>query len=297
VKPPEIWTIDEFCEVPFDFPPFLMGNIIPQGGIGIFHGKRSHGKTQLALTLAVSLINGTPFLERYKCPYGRVTYVGLDMPVQEVQDRCKRILPKLQYPERFQIVASMDPINLPEMFFKGKQPEWVTDVTDFEPDLIIIDTLRKSHFLDENLNSTPGFVYAASRGLFGTHSTVTFLHHDRKTSESTRGAPQEERVAGAGAWVDNSDFAIHVGKRRDRVTVSFPRVRFCQDQPSIMCEFDPDTLLIRLKEDKKTAYDHAVEIQLKDPNLDYKGLVGKLMEDHDISQTQAYEAAKKATGK
>ena len=292
MKPPEVWTIDEFCEVPFDFPPFLMGNIIPQGGIGIFHGKRSHGKTQLAFTLAVSIINGAPFLGRYDCPFGRVTYVGLDMPVQEVQDRCQRLLPRLAYPERFQIVASMDPINLPEMFFKNKQPDWVSDITNFEPDLIIVDTLRKAHFLDENLNSTPGFVYAASRGLFGTHSTVLFLHHDRKTNESTRGAPQEERVAGAGAWVDNSDFAIHVGKRRERVTVSFPRVRFCQDQPSIQCEFEPDTLLIRVKEETKTAYDRAVEIKGNFGDLTKSQLVAKL-EDMGVSQTRAYEAAAK----
>ena len=293
MKDPKIWTAKEFCELPIEFPPFLMGRIIPQGGIGLFHGKRSHGKTQLSLTLAKSVINGEPFLGRYKCPFGRVTYIGLDMPIPEVQDRIRRIIPGIQYPERFQIVASMDPINLPEMFFKDKTKDWVHEVTQFEPDLIIVDTLRKCHFLDENLNSTPSFVYAAVRGLFGTHPTFLFNHHDRKTHESTRGAPFEERVAGAGAWVDNSDFAIHVWKGKDRVTVSFPRVRFCEDQPSIVCEFEPETLLIRLKESEKTAYDRAVEISINQPGLEKRALVTKLVQDHNISETQAYEAAKK----
>ena len=291
MRPPEVYSAEDFLDKEFKDPPFLLKPLIPLGGLGLIHGKRGHGKSQLAFTLARDIINGALFLDRHQTMFGRVTYVGLDMPLQQVQARIEAFADEIHHIERFQIAVTTDPINIPEMYIKNKRPEWVDDICLFEPDLIIMDTLRKSHLLGDKDDRGAAFVYAGVRHLFGSHPTVMFLHHDRKTYLDNKGLPEEEQAVGSGNWIDSADFGIHVKKRHNTVTVSFPRFRFSDAIPPITCEFDPDTVLIRVKQGKRTAYDKAAVLKARDPEIKKEELVAAL-EDMGVSQAQAYRVVK-----
>jgi RecA-family ATPase len=291
MRDPKVYLAGEFLETEFKDPPFLVKPLIPLGGLGLIHGKRGHGKSQLAFTMARDIINGSLFLDRHQTMFGRVTYLGLDMPLQQVQARIEDFSHQIQHLERLQIAITTDPINIPDMYVKGKSAQWVDDICLFEPDLIIVDTLRKVHLLGDKDDRGAAFVYAGVRHLFGSHPTVMFLHHDRKTYMDNKGLPEEEQAVGSGNWIDSADFGIHVKKRHSTVTVSFPRFRFSDAIPPITCEFDPETVLIRVKEGKRTAYDKAAEIKAKDPAIEKEDLILSL-EEIGVSQAQAYRVVK-----
>jgi RecA-family ATPase len=292
MKDPKVYLAEDFLDEEFKNPPFLVNPIIPLGGIGLIHGKRGHGKSQLAFTMARDIINGRLFLDRHQTMYGRVTYIGLDMPLQQVQARIADFEHEVEHLERLQIAVTTDPINIPDLYVKQKRPQWVEDICLFEPDLIIMDTLRKCHLLGDKDDRGAAFVYGGVRYLFGDHPTVMFPHHDRKSYMDNKGMPEEEQAVGSGNWVDSADFAIHVKKRHQTVTVSFPRVRFSDEISPITCEFDPKTILIRVKQGKRTSYDRAAELKAKDPEMDKREIIAAL-EDMGVSESQAHLAAKR----
>ena len=279
---------DEFVDTDFGVPRFLVQGLLAHNSITLISGKRGHGKTQLAMTLVKSLINGEPFLDRFETSYARVAYVSVDMPVQMLQDRLRNFVEELDRPDHFFISASPHPIDLMDCTI---DTAWVAEINDFEPDMVIIDTLRKSHRMDENVAAACLLLYSQSKYLFPNTSLI-FVHHDRKSYEGTKGTPLEEETAGTGAWLDNSDLSMHIKKNRNKLTVRFPRQRWAdvEDMPVIQAKFGQN-LLIEVDERKKTSYDRAQELKMRNPEAPVTDIVEKLM-DSGVSKAQAWRAAK-----
>ena len=224
--------------------------LFPQGGICVISGREGAGKTQLVFSLARSIINGTPFLGKYPVRQGRVAYVSFDMPLTEVQDRVSRMINMLEFPERLYISASDSPIDITTT---DPDSEWVVKLLEFEPDIIMLDTLAKMHYLNENKADTVAKVFGHMKRVFGGYPTQVPIHHEgQEHPDPDMKKDDRDKLRGSTAWAANSDLNVRVSAKRSLkgsvVEVSFPRVRFCPEQYPITCVRNKDTLLLRPSE-------------------------------------------------
>ena len=224
----------------FEMPEFLVEPCIPSGGDVLLHGKRGAGKTQYALTMAMDILCQRKHLGVYDTRSTPVVFIELDMPEWLFQSRVKRLPthPNLHY----FITDSRIDIQLDVATNAG----WIKKLRSLDPGLVVIDTLRKCHKLDEQDSNTPVAIYGAWRDATGSRSTNMFLHHDRKSYE---GENRDESARGSGAWLDEVDTAIHLrtkAKRLDRMV--FTKLRTMDYPDDIKLRLNPDSLLVEVDE-------------------------------------------------
>lgn len=238
----EVYTDTEFLQKQFPDELYLCEPCIPLGGDVLLHGKRALGKTQLALTLAISVMEGTKWLGQYQALRGRVAYVQADMPKKLQQDR-RRTLYKvtgMDYGDDFLHILSDSKVDI--LSAAHAREEWIRRLHQHDPVLVIVDTLRKTHPLDENSSDTPVAVYGAWRALVGQKATIVYVHHDRKTSEF---GDLNESARGSGAWLDECDTGIHIiGKKKRLDRMEFSKLRTMDYPEPIPLRMNPETLLI-----------------------------------------------------
>lgn len=237
-------SAEELYRATFTDELMLIKPFMPAGGHCLLHGKRGLGKTQLAHTIALSVALGQPFLGEYEVAQDRVFYVQADMTQQLQQDRLRRI------------IDAGVPATLPlrYMIFPGSfdceaeaaaEAAWVDDLRSYDPGLVIVDTLRKSHAREENASDSAVHVYSAWRHICGPRPTILYLHHDRKTSELPREDNSEE-FRGSGAWLDEADLGMHLRKGKAGPFLDWSKLRTCAEEAVKVTplQIDADTLLM-----------------------------------------------------
>lgn len=287
---PIVFSLEDFLSENFDAPLFLIDKIMPTAGRpGIIFGKRGAGKSHLANNLIKSIADGEPFLGKYKTRQGRVTYLSVDMPIQMVQERSSKLASAVNNWPNVQISVTDVPIDIIKV---RPNEEWVEKIVGFEPDLLIIDTLRKIHRLDENDNQTVAIVQQALARAFGGQTAIALIHHERKDNESSNYSPLEERASGAGAWMDSGEFGIHISKSKKKnppeVTVKFPRVRHCADQDPILTHMDLTSMTLV---PTMTSMDRGKQILRQNPNYSVGDLADAMIAEGLLGKSQAYKIA------
>ncbi len=207
---------DEYLTLPCDPNPWLLKPIIPVGGLAQLYGAPKTLKSFMALQLARSLAEGSAFLglpparERVK-----VLYIQLDTPRSIWQDRIHKLLAageefsaqaraniKLADPEQcpypFDILA-------PAGFDYLKQ-----NVSEHQPDLVIIDTLRKMFKGNEDKSEVMNQVMSTLR-LACRPAAVLFVSHARKANPEYDGGVIEEG-RGSGAVSGDADTIMRLTK-------------------------------------------------------------------------------------
>jgi RecA-family ATPase len=243
---PQFWGIDEFVSFNFPDPLYVIEPLLPRGGIGILYGKQGTGKSALAMTLIRDILEAKPFVGRYMT-HGerRAVYVSVDMPEQAVQDRLRKMT-RPEYDGRFAAVVHHAPIN---SLGVRADAEWAQRIRAMKPDLVVVDTLHKVHFLDENASSTPPLIYNAWRGICGVGPAILFIHHDKKdvfAGGQRADVRDDETLRGSSAWQADSDLGIRMTGNAANATVSFPRLRFCDPQNTILMQMNTSTLLFEI---------------------------------------------------
>lgn len=238
-------VIDAAALLTHAFPEelYLVEPVMPSGGHVLLHGKRGLGKTQLALTLAHDIIAGTPFLGCLQTRQGRVAYVQADMPPKLQQARLQQLNAMMPVAYGGTLRYYLVDTQLDIMTDKGAA--WMQDIRDYAPALVIVDTLRKSHRLDENSSDTPVAVYGAWRAAVGPTPTIVYLHHDRKTSFDGP-VNRDEEFRGSGAWLDEADLGIHIMESKGGIVLEWSKHRtFDPEQVGnrFSLQLNPDTLL------------------------------------------------------
>lgn len=188
---------------------YLVEPVLPMGGIALLHGAPANGKTQLATTLALDIVNGLPFMGDLATRQGRVAYIQADMPEATLHERLMRIdgeLPgRLTGVDVFGFDSNFDILD------DGVRAALAEEVQAIQPSLVIVDTLRKSHRLDENLSSTPTIVYSAWREVAGSGPALLYLHHNRKPNPQFPDSV-DSAIRGSSAWLADADLGIHIKK-------------------------------------------------------------------------------------
>lgn len=292
----KLWSVDELCEHVFDRPLFLCDPLIPSGGIILVHGPSESGKTQLAMTLAKAILEGTPFLGQFPCRAGRVLLLEADTPILAIQERLRKF--PLEAPLRPNFVVLADEsksLNIINMSISPSDD--LLRAQAFGPDMVIFDALRDLHPLDEIDSRTPRTVYAACRKLFPTASLV-FIHHDRK-KPTTGFRHADEEASGSAAWRNASDTALHLERHYNHeepfvhyATLRSSKTRWSEKIPPIRIKMDDETLLVATTElsapQLVRAWTH------EDPAIGEREIVDRLLEGKKCSRATAYRLAKKA---
>lgn len=242
------WTLfrsGELRSANIGSPLFLVEPIIPAGGIVMLHGPKTAGKTQLALTLGCAVATGGTFLGEYSCLPGHVIFIEVDMPLPLLQNRIQ-IAPETD-PIWF---LHSEPFDVVRLAAGQPKPDAIAAAQSFSPALVIVDSLRKTHALDENDSSTPSRVYAAWQSLF-PHACLAFMHHDRKKpTDPSAWLHPEEAARGTGAWLDDADTGLHLDKVRGTkggghvATLTFSKCRTTEEPPPMLVRMHSDTLLV-----------------------------------------------------
>ena len=83
----QAWTLEQFLAADIPERKLLLGPWLPVGGSAMIHGKAGVGKTQFALSVAMAVATGQPFLGWCVQQPARVLYIDGEMNPSDMQAR------------------------------------------------------------------------------------------------------------------------------------------------------------------------------------------------------------------
>lgn len=224
------------------------------GTVGALVSPGATGKTMLALQAAVTVSGGPDMLDfasmdtAWRRTAGRVVFLTGEDPADVLNGRFHAIGQRLNPAEREAMFENLSVAPLvghgaDVMTFEWRR--WIADVT-LNARLVVIDTLRRFHQLDENDGGHMARLLAYMERLCRENSTtVLFLHHTSKAG-ALNGGDAQQASRGSSVLTDNARFQANlVGMtteqakqfdvdencRRNFVRLSFPKVNYSAPIP------------------------------------------------------------------
>lgn len=189
-----------------DKPKWLIEPYLPVEGIVLLHGKFSLGKSPLIWKLAQCVSEGTDFFGHTPERTGNVLYVEIDEPLVVTKDRLSKLDPM---PRNVHILG-MKPFNVLQLSYDDRET-FESAKNDVKPSVVLVNSLRKCHPLDDKDSATPSKVYGMWQELFPS-SCLVFVHHDKKSDvfEGNRVKASDEDFSGSQAWINDAQVGLHL---------------------------------------------------------------------------------------
>ncbi len=151
---------------------WFIKEILPQMVLVFISGRPKSGKSMCALHMALCLVSGRPFLGKYRTKRTKVLYYCLEDNLGELKARAKYLLNGKHFPKNL-FVYTRHSISLPNDFSAIEE-----DIEKSGARVVIIDTLRRSHSLEENSSSDMSIIMTNIRRLVREcKSTIIIVHH------------------------------------------------------------------------------------------------------------------------
>lgn len=191
---------------------------LKSGTVGALVGTGSTGKTMLALQSAVTVAGGPDMLgfaemdADWHRTAGRAVFLTAEDPSDVLNKRFHAIGQRLNPAQR---EAIFDNLSVAPLFGRGADmmtPDWRRFIEGATRDarLVIVDTLRRFHRLDENdggrMAEVLGFFEQVCRE---QSTTVLFLHHTSKAGGRDSGDAQQAS-RGSSVLTDNARFQANL---------------------------------------------------------------------------------------
>ena len=222
-------------------PKWLIEPYLPVEGIVLLHGKFSLGKSPLIWKLAQCVSEGVDFFGCTPERTGNVLYVEIDEPLIVTKDRLSKLNPM---PRNVHILG-MKPFNVLQLETLDEE-KFREANDDVAPTVVLVNSLRKCHTMDDKDSATPSKVYGAWQDLF-PKSCLVFVHHDKKSDvvEGKRLAASDEDFSGSQAWINDAQVGLHLrsvgdSRRTRQVTLEMTKSQLSSLQ---------DPLRLKLSED------------------------------------------------
>lgn len=197
---------------------WLWYNIIPTGRVGLLQGDQNVGKSLLYQALAVALANGeTHFLGQKLNPTrgGKVLIVDNENAEADTRLRLEKLGLKVMAQKKLHIVSGQD-VRIDRPADNAKLFE---DVSNFEPDLVVLDSFVRLHSQDENSSGAVSQIY--NDGLLPLSrklgAAVLLLHHVNKSNSGD----SKQKTRGSGDIGAAPDFCYELADMVDEVSYKF----------------------------------------------------------------------------
>jgi RecA-family ATPase len=294
-RPKFSWA-SQMAEYEYIQPRYLIKPFIPAATWGILYGHPDVGKTQLALSMAIGILDGGYFLGRFKCRKGRVGLIEVDTESPIMTERLQFLKKKHTWDEEDFGIAHYDaPIDIIQMKkAKKKYPDifdWLEPMVENQFDLIVVDSLNKVHNLDEDSNATPKMVYKAFREILGSGPTILFIHHSRKDSmnPAINHRKDEHDARGAGALKADSNFMVKIYRTKadpEIREITWVKAKGVADKLKVPMKImlNPETLLFQPEDEAFARAFPLVEV-----GISKNEVVQMLVRENLAGKTKAYD--------
>lgn len=219
------------------------------GTVGALVSPGATGKTMLALQLAVTVAGGPDLLKMadwdhsWKRDCGKVVFLTGEDPSDILESRFYYINKHFSHNDLNHVVKNLSIAPLSGLGVDVMNIEWqrwIEKVT-YGSRLVVIDTLRRFHKLEENDGGDMASVLGYMEKLcLINQTTVLFLHHSSKTGAMTS-ADSQQASRGSSVITDNARFqsnligmerkegkkyGIQENERKNFVRLSFPKINY-----------------------------------------------------------------------
>ena len=268
--PSDAVPLDEYQELPRPATTWLVDQFISASGITNLFSAPKVGKSFLALDLARAVSQGEPsWLNQTILRQAKVLYVQLDTPRSLWSERIAKlreagisfdtndITPETPRACHYFLIADMEQAPYP---FNVHDPECVAwlqgQINKHQPELVIIDTLREVHDLDEDkatpMKSVLTALRAATMPKEGSPPALLIISHSRKSNPKFDGGLMDEG-RGANYVAGRSDVVCRMLAKEGADTCRMIyRGRNTGHEVKIL-QRNPKTILWELKDDPMAA--------------------------------------------
>jgi hypothetical protein len=204
----DILTWDELVSGEDDEEQFLLRPYIPQEGIVLLYGTTSLGKSPLCWQIAYCIGEGVPFFG-LPVKKGKVLFLEMDSTRRGSRPRLKRWGVEGVTGVTFCFLQGFTAPH-PTPALAAKIMKAIRRCGPGGPDLVIINSLRKFHGMDDKDSATVKAVYDWGQMMF-PRKALLFVHHEVKTPRDPKaGGLERERFSGSNAWLNDAQIGLHL---------------------------------------------------------------------------------------
>lgn len=167
---------------------FLLPGCLPIATVGLITGESGAKKTWIAYEACRAVATGTPFMNRgLPARQGGVLILNFDNPTNVLADRVKLMGFTADLPVHIHTLGFTNPANgMPALLrMPGQYSRLKHLVDEFQPSLIIVDSMRQSHTEDENDNKAMSMLMSTFKSWTAVNNaSVLIVHHTAKSNNA-----------------------------------------------------------------------------------------------------------------
>ena len=220
-------------------PLYVLPSLRPRT-VGLIVAQEGTGKSFLALEIALAKATGHDMTGIGVTGPGGVVYFSKEDPPEIIEERLQAIGPLISSDEAFGRADNLEIVSL-----YGKPATLVSEKTMVNEklvrqiiktgsgkDLLIFDTLRKLHDLEENSSGEMKVLLEIfDRIALETGAAVLLIHHTNKSANLNGQQGDQSSARGSNAIVGNTRWSLHLETVKSesgekRIKVSIPRASY-----------------------------------------------------------------------
>ena len=260
INPLDPWegSFEDLFHVEVSEPKWIISPVVPYAGKMFLFGETGAGKTQVAIDLMMSFVNGSDWLGKYPCEQGKVLYISLeDLGTTELIDKVTAALQFMPTEQRVNIRGMLEHVGFD--IFSPSDPvrQKIARICDaHKPVAVVVDPISASigrYTMNDIGVARP--MWGAWREVIGG-AMICGIHHEKQINPNPNfTTPEIDMAAGPKEWLNFVNLGVRVstvkntyGRNTAKKRISFPKVRNAPEADHKAIEFflDSDTVLPQL---------------------------------------------------